>query len=134
MLAAALALAGAVGLGLTLNPVLFFLALGGGVAFGALVLISAFSDAVQRRVAARRRGQPGDDAERPGRPALFFQTIAAVKGTALVLALVCALRFGVWPDPANPAWAYLFMLATTMVFGRHPELSVADSVRSPRPQ
>ena len=130
VLTAALSLAGAVGLGLTLSPTLFFLALGGGVAFGGAVLVWRFptpcSVAWLLITAASLEMTLNDLVG----PALFTQTIAAVKGAGLVLALVCALRFGVRPDPANPAWAYLFMLATAMVFGRHPELSVADSVRS----
>jgi O-antigen ligase len=130
VLAAALMLAGAVGMGLAINPALFFLALGGAVAFGALVLVwrfPAYCSVAWLLVAAASLEMTLNDLVGP---ALFTQTIAAVKGAGLVIALLCAVRFGVRADRANPAWAYLFMLATTLAFGRHPDLSVADSVRS----
>jgi O-antigen ligase len=53
-----------------------------------------------------------------------------VKGTGLVLACLCALRFGPRQDWLNPVWAYGAMLAAGMAHGLYPGLTMADSVRS----
>ena len=60
----------------------------------------------------------------------FQPVIAAVKGIGIVLASICALRFGPRLDPLNPAWAYLAMLAVGLVHGLHPGLTPGESVRS----
>lgn len=61
---------------------------------------------------------------------LYQSTIAAVKGVEIMLACLCALRFGPCLDLANPAWAYGAMLATGMAHGLYPGLTSSDSVRS----
>ncbi|HEX2940239.1 MAG TPA: O-antigen ligase family protein [Rhodopila sp.] len=62
--------------------------------------------------------------------AAFQPTIAVVKGTGLVLAGVCALRFGIRTDMLNPAWAFLAIFLAGLTEGLHPGLTVMDSLRS----
>lgn len=62
--------------------------------------------------------------------AMFQPVIAAVKGTGIALAIICALRFGPRLDPFNPVWAYLAILAVGLVHGLHPGLTPGDSIRS----
>ena len=62
--------------------------------------------------------------------ALFQPVIAAVKGSGMVLAIICALRFGPRFDSFNPVWAYLVMLAIGLVHGLHPGLTPGESIRS----
>jgi O-antigen ligase len=61
---------------------------------------------------------------------LFQPVIAAVKGTGIALAVVCALRFGPRLDAFSPAWAYVAMLNIGLVHGLYPGLTTADSLRS----
>lgn len=63
-------------------------------------------------------------------PEAFQPTIAAVKAAEIVLAGLCALRYGVRLDAFNPAWAFLAMGAAGLVSGLYPGLTQADSVRS----
>ncbi len=61
---------------------------------------------------------------------LYQSTIAAVKSLEIVLACLCALRFGPCLDLVNPVWAYAAMLAAGMAHGLYPGLTLSDSVRS----
>lgn len=62
--------------------------------------------------------------------AAFQPTIAAVKGTGLALAGLCALRFGVRADVLNPGWAFVVIFVAGLMHGLHPGLTAADSLRS----
>jgi O-antigen ligase len=62
--------------------------------------------------------------------AMFQTTIATVKGVEIVLALLCALRFGVRLDAFNPVWAYLAILGIGFAHGLYPGLTPGDSLRS----
>jgi O-antigen ligase len=62
--------------------------------------------------------------------AAYQRTIATIKGIEIGLGVLCAVRFGPKLDPFCPAWAFLAMLTAGLVFGLHPGLSVADSLRS----
>lgn len=61
---------------------------------------------------------------------LYQSTIAAVKSAEIVLACLCALRFGPCLDLVNPVWAYAAMLAAGLAHGLYPGLATSDSVRS----
>jgi len=63
-------------------------------------------------------------------PEAFQPAIALVKGSGLVLALVCALRYGPALDVWNPIWAFLAMFVAGAAHGLHPGLTFADSLRS----
>jgi O-antigen ligase len=63
-------------------------------------------------------------------PALYQSTIAAVKGTELVLAALCVLRYGLVPDMFNPGFAFLAMFIIGLAHGLHPDLTRAESLRS----
>lgn len=63
-------------------------------------------------------------------PPAFGGTIAAVKGGGVVLAAVCAARWGVRLDPLNPAWGFLLIGLWGAVAGLAPDLAAADSLRS----
>jgi O-antigen ligase len=60
----------------------------------------------------------------------YQQTIAMIKGIEIGLGFLCAVRFGAKLDPLCPAWAFLAMLTSGLVFGLHPGLTTADSLRS----
>jgi hypothetical protein len=60
----------------------------------------------------------------------YQPTIAAVKAAQIVLAGLCALRFGLRFDPCNPALAYLVIMGIGLAHGLHPALTMGDSVRS----
>jgi O-antigen ligase len=62
--------------------------------------------------------------------AMFQTTIVMVKGVEIVLAVLCALRFGIRLDAFNPAWAYLAILGIGFAHGLHPGLTPGDSLRS----
>ena len=63
-------------------------------------------------------------------PAAYQSTIAAVKGTELLLAVVCVLRYGPSPDVFNPSLGFLAMFVVGQAHGLHHELTQADSLRS----
>lgn len=63
-------------------------------------------------------------------PGAFQVTIAAEKAGGILLATICALRWGARPDPFNPAWAFLLMAAFGLALGIHPDLDRADHLRS----
>lgn len=63
-------------------------------------------------------------------PAAFQATIAAEKAGAIVLAAICAIRWGANIDPVNPAWAFILMAAFGLAVGLHPDLSRGDNLRS----
>jgi O-antigen ligase len=63
-------------------------------------------------------------------PAAFEPTIAAVKAAQLGLALLCVIRFGPSLDVFNPALAFLAMFVAGLARGLHPDLTLADSMRS----
>ena len=60
----------------------------------------------------------------------YQPTIAAVKATELGLALLCILRYGLYPDVFNPTLAFVAMFVAGLAHGLHPDLTPADSVRS----
>jgi O-antigen ligase len=60
----------------------------------------------------------------------YQRTIAMIKGIEIGLGFLCAVRFGAKLDPLCPAWAFLAMLTSGLMFGLHPGLTVADSMRS----
>jgi O-antigen ligase len=62
--------------------------------------------------------------------AMFQTTIVVVKGVEIVLAVLCALRFGLRLDAFNPVWAFLVILGVGFVHGLYPTLTPADSLRS----
>lgn len=61
---------------------------------------------------------------------LYQPVIATVKASGIILALLCMLRYGLYPDVFNPALAFLAMFGLGLMHGLHPGLSTADSVRS----
>lgn len=63
-------------------------------------------------------------------PAAFQTTIAIEKAGGIVLAAVCALRWGWRLDPFNPAWAFIAMATFGLALGIHPDLSRGENVRS----
>jgi O-antigen ligase len=60
----------------------------------------------------------------------YQSVIAAVKGTEIVLGLLCVIRFGPRLDPLSPAWAFPAITAAGLVHGLYPGLSAVDSLRS----
>ncbi len=56
--------------------------------------------------------------------------VGLVKLTGLVLAVLAALRYGVVADLFNPGFAFLAMFAVGLAGGLHPNLTLADSLRS----
>lgn len=60
----------------------------------------------------------------------YQPVIAAVKGTEIVLVVLCMLRYGVYPDVFNPGLAFVAMFAIGLVHGLHPNLTPAESFRS----
>ncbi len=56
--------------------------------------------------------------------------IGAVKLVGLALAGICILRYGPAPDLFNPGLAFLAMFALGLAHGLHPQLDMADSLRS----
>ncbi len=63
-------------------------------------------------------------------PAAFETTVAVVKTAELGLALLCVVRYGFRPDVFNPAFGFVAMFSAGLVFGLHPGLTPADSLRS----
>ncbi len=63
-------------------------------------------------------------------PDAYQTTIAAVKFTELLLALLCVVRYGGAPDLFNPALAFLAMFLVGLAHGLHPDLTTAASLRS----
>jgi O-antigen ligase len=63
-------------------------------------------------------------------PAAFQTTIAVVKATGVLLAALCAARWGVRWDGLNPAWGFLLMAAGGMAHGLYPGLTAGESLRS----
>jgi O-antigen ligase len=61
---------------------------------------------------------------------LYQSVIAAVKASGIILALLCMLRYGLYPDVFNPALAFVAMFGFGLMHGLHHDLSTADSVRS----
>ena len=62
--------------------------------------------------------------------ASFQPAIAAIKGTQILLGLICIARFGPLLDPLCPAWAFLAMTASGLAQGLYPGLTPMDTVRS----
>jgi O-antigen ligase len=127
--AAALLLAAAFGGGLVM-PLLFWAALAAGVLGGVLFL--AYRHPVGFCVSwLLVTGMTLEMALNDlGGPELYQPTIAVVKGIGMVLAVLCAVRYGPRFDGFSPAWAYLAMLVAGLAHGLYPGLSTADSVRS----
>jgi O-antigen ligase len=63
-------------------------------------------------------------------PAVYSNTIAAVKAAELGLALLCVLRYGFRADVFNPGLAFLAMFIAGLAHGLHHDLTPADSLRS----
>ncbi len=63
-------------------------------------------------------------------PDAYQTTIAAVKFTELLLALLCVVRYGPSPDLFNPALAFLAIFLVGLAHGLHPDLTAAASLRS----
>jgi O-antigen ligase len=63
-------------------------------------------------------------------PEAFQPTIAAMKGSGLILALLCAVRFAPALDLLNPAFAFLAMFLTGLGHGLYPGLGLSESLRS----
>jgi O-antigen ligase len=61
---------------------------------------------------------------------VFQPTIAAIKGVELVLAAICALRYGLRIDLLCPAGAFIILLGVGLAHGLHPGLTAGESVRS----
>ncbi len=129
LLAAALLLGSAVACGLMV-PTIFWAALAAGAAAGIGLL--AFRHTTGFCVAWLLIAGMSLEMALPdlAGEALFQPVIAAVKGTGILLAMLCALRFGARLDPFSPAWAYLAMLAIGLIHGLYPGLTTADSMRS----
>ena len=53
-----------------------------------------------------------------------------MKAAELGLALLCILRYGLYPDVFNPGLAFLAMFVAGLAHGLHPDLTPADSLRS----
>ena len=56
--------------------------------------------------------------------------VALVKFGGLLLALLCALRYGPRFDAFNPGFGFLLMFAISLLHGFHADLSLAESLRS----
>jgi O-antigen ligase len=61
-------------------------------------------------------------------PGAYQSTIAAVKGAEL--AVLCVLRYGLYPDVFNPGLAFVAMFVTGLAHGLHPDLTILGSLRS----
>ncbi len=61
---------------------------------------------------------------------LYQPVIATVKAGGIILALLCVLRYGLYPDLFNPGLAFVAMFGFGLMHGLHPNLSTTDSVRS----
>ncbi len=61
---------------------------------------------------------------------LYQPVIAAVKAAEILLAALCVLRYGPYPDVFNPGLAFLAMFGFGLVHGLHPGLTAMDSLRS----
>ena len=61
---------------------------------------------------------------------LYQPVIAAVKAAEILLAAVCVLRYGPYPDSFNPGLAFLAMFGFGLAHGLHPGLTATDSLRS----
>lgn len=126
---ALLFLAGGVCVGLASAP-LFWLLLAGSVASGVVFLAlrhpAGFSVAWLLVAGASLEMTLHDLVNE----AMFQTTIAAVKGTEIGLAALCALRFGPRLEWTNPVWAYGAMLFAGFAHGLYPGLTPVDSLRS----
>jgi O-antigen ligase len=63
-------------------------------------------------------------------PDAYTTTIAAVKFSQLLLAMLCVVRYGASPDLFNPALAFFAIFFVGLAHGLHPDLTVMASVRS----
>ncbi|MEJ0015658.1 MAG: O-antigen ligase family protein [Acetobacteraceae bacterium] len=63
-------------------------------------------------------------------PGAFQSTIAAVKTAELLLAGLCIVRYGGFADVFNPGLAFGAMFVAGLAHGLHPDLTLADSLRS----
>lgn len=63
-------------------------------------------------------------------PAAFQGTIAVVKGTGILLALICAWRYGPKWDAFSPVWGFATIGMAGLMHGLYPGLTAADSLRS----
>jgi O-antigen ligase len=130
LLTVLLLLAGGFASGLLIDPALYWLLLAGGAAAGVLLLAWRFTTLVCAAwllVTAASLEMALNDLIGP---AAYTATIALVKGAGLLLAALCALRFGVRFDLPNPALAYLFILVVGWAHGLYPGLTASDSARS----
>lgn len=64
-----------------------------------------------------------------GLPA-FQPTIAVIKGTGLLLAVLAVLRYGLLMDVFNPGLPWVVMFITGLAHGLWPDLTAAESLRS----
>jgi O-antigen ligase len=53
-----------------------------------------------------------------------------VKAAQIGLALLCVLRYGLYPDVFNPGLAFVAMFAVGLAHGLHPDLTISGSLRS----
>jgi O-antigen ligase len=60
----------------------------------------------------------------------FQASIAVIKGGGVLLAVLCALRYGPRLDVLNPSWAFVSIMASGLMHGLFPGLTVMDSARS----
>ena len=63
-------------------------------------------------------------------PGAYQGTIAAVKTAEIGLALLCILRYGLYPDMFNPGLAFMAMFIAGLAHGLHPDLTPVGSLRS----
>ena len=63
-------------------------------------------------------------------PGAYQGTIAAVKTAEIGLALLCILRYGLYPDVFNPGLAFMAMFIAGLAHGLHPDLTPMGSLRS----
>lgn len=63
-------------------------------------------------------------------PNAFQPTIAVIKGGEIILAALCAWRYGPRFDLFNPSWGFAVIAAGGAVHGLYPGLTQADSLRS----
>lgn len=63
-------------------------------------------------------------------PEAFQLTIAVVKGAEIGLVVLTIFRDGVAQDLFNPAFGFIWIAASGLVAGRHPDLTSMDMLRS----
>ncbi|HET6183762.1 MAG TPA: O-antigen ligase family protein [Acetobacteraceae bacterium] len=113
-----------------LFPAAFWVLMTGGLAAGALLVVWRRLELVSACWFVLAACTPEMALHDWIGPEAFQPTIAAVKGTGLLLALFCAMRFGPAADPFNPGFAFAAMFVAGLAHGLFPGLTVADSLRS----